>query len=74
MIKTAVSEMNKEAEINFDKGGIMKRLWSLMLATIMLITFSGCFWGVEHDRRDRDGYRHDDHRDHDGDRGPYDRR
>ena len=65
----------------------MKRLWSLMMATILLIACSSCFVGVEHDRQgrydgDHDGYRHDDQRgpgpddrrDHDGWRGPDDRR
>jgi len=59
----------------------MKRPVSLILAIILLITCSGCFWGWEHDRRgyddrDRGGYgEHDrggsDDRDpggHDGDR------
>lgn len=55
----------------------MKKLWSLMLATILLITCSGCFW--EHDRGgqhdgDRDGYGHDDRRDHDGGRSTDDHR
>lgn len=60
----------------------MKRQWSLMLAIILLITSSGCFWGVEsdrgghgdRDRGDRDGYGHDDRRDHDSGRGHDDRR
>jgi hypothetical protein len=52
----------------------MKRPVSLILAVILLITCSGCFWGWEHDRRgydDRDrgghddGDRHDDRRDFD---------
>lgn len=56
----------------------MKRLWSLISAAILLITCSGCFWDVEHDRGrhgdgDRDGYRHDDRGDHDRGRGPDDR-
>jgi hypothetical protein len=59
----------------------MKRLWGLLLAVIMLITCSGCYWGWEHDRGqyddryrgDRDGYGHDDRGDHDGNRGPDDR-
>ena len=46
----------------------MRRPLSLILAVILLITCSGCFWGWEHDGRgsdgrdrgDRDGYRHDD--------------
>jgi hypothetical protein len=53
-----------------DKGGTMRRPLSLILAVILLITCSGCFWGWEHDRRgyddrgrgDREGYRHDDRR------------
>ena len=39
----------------------MRRSVSLILAIILLITCSGCFWGWEHDRRgyddrDRGGY------------------
>lgn len=49
----------------------MRRPLSLILAVILLITCSGCFWGWEHDQRgydDRDrgghdGDRHDDRRD-----------
>jgi hypothetical protein len=50
----------------------MRRSVSLILAIILLITCSGCFWGWGHDRRgydDRDrgghddGDRHDDRRD-----------
>jgi hypothetical protein len=57
----------------------MKKLWSLMLATILLITCSGCFWGVEHDRDGRgdgkrDGYGHDGGRDRDDHRDRDDRR
>jgi len=60
----------------------MTKLWSLMLATILLITCSGCFWGWERDRQghdSRDGYRHDNPGDRDGHRhndprDPYDRR
>jgi len=52
----------------------MRKPFSLILAVILLITCSGCFWGWEHDRRgydDRDrgghddGDRHDDRRDFD---------
>ena len=57
----------------------MRKLLSLISATILLITCSGCFWGVEHDRGGqhdggRDGYGHDDRRDHDGGRGSDERR
>jgi len=43
----------------------MRRLVSIILTSILLVTCSGCFW--EHDHRgdgDRDhgGDRHDDHR------------
>lgn len=57
----------------------MRSPLGLILAFILLITCSGCFWGVEHDQRgyenrdqggygDRDrggddGYRHDERRD-----------
>jgi hypothetical protein len=60
VIKSAKDEMNKKAGINRDKGGNMRRPLSLILAVILLITCSGCFWGWEHDRggyseRDRGG-------------------
>ena len=76
VIKTAKDEMNKKAGINRTKEEIMRRPFSLILAVILLIICSGCFWGWEHDRRgydDRDrggydGYRHDDRRDFDDQR------
>ncbi|HSW63169.1 MAG TPA: hypothetical protein VLH56_07665 [Dissulfurispiraceae bacterium] len=48
----------------------MRRVFALLLALILLSTCSGCFWGVDRDRRgydDRDrgghdGYRHDERR------------
>jgi hypothetical protein len=51
----------------------MIRPVGLILAIIVLLTCSGCFWGVEHDReghgdRDRGGHemeRHDDRGGHD---------
>ena len=50
----------------------MSRPVSLILAIILLITCSGCFWGLEHDRRgydDRDrGERGDQDRGEHGDR------
>jgi hypothetical protein len=52
----------------------MRRPFSLIAAVILLITCSGCIWGLDRDRggyddRDRGGYddrdRHDDRRDSD---------
>lgn len=50
----------------------MRRLLSLLLALILLLACTGCFWGVDRDRRgydDRDrgghdGYKPDDRRYH----------
>jgi hypothetical protein len=51
----------------------MRRPLSLILAVILLITWSGCIWGLEHDQRgyenrDRGGYGDTDRGGHDGDR------
>jgi len=49
----------------------MKKLWSLMLATILLITCSGCFW--EHDRGGRGDHERRGYGDRDsGERGDHD--
>lgn len=57
----------------------MGRILNLLLAVILLISCSGCFWDAEHDRgyhdeRDRRGHdvdRHDEGGDHDN-RGGHD--
>jgi len=54
----------------------MRRPLNFILAVILLITCSGCFWGYDHGRYGGGGHervmRHDDHREHgDRDRGEH---
>ena len=68
------------------RGGNMKRRISLILAIILIVSCSGCFVGVEDDRRGYDNRDRGGHSDHDrggsgehdrggpGERGPVERR
>ena len=56
-----------------DKGGYMRRILGLLIATIMLIACSGCFVGWENDRGGHEGHEHGDHHgDRHDDRGGHD--